>query len=381
MPLAVIARGSALSVAVALCVAAAGCTGDAGEGVDDGNLTPSVDGGASRLPDDWVDSGTDAPEEAEPNVDAGVSRTPGSDLLTVEGTGFGTKAAGPPVLWDDFESGAPGTQVENQDAVHGTWQTGAGSPNPVYSTAVAREGSQSCLHPFTGATYNSSLSLNLPVTKAYLDYWVYVDPLDPSYPEGLSRNWKPFRLYGDDDRLQAGFAFLNGDTATIAYFFQTGVTDTNEWFAAGWSRQEWIHIQYWLELNDPGMANGSYKAMWNGHSAGESNLELRTGSASMNQLRIGHYWATDPVPGWDYTNPGANIYNDSIYFDTSWARVEIGDNPDYDACTHREIQVVTEWSDTRVRFELQRGTLAPGSYWVFVIDEENAVRAAEPIHL
>jgi hypothetical protein len=300
--------------------------------------------------------------------------------VTIEGAGFGSKDLAGPVLWDEFEGGALGTPIENQDAVYGTWQTGAGSSNPRYTADVKRVGTQSCLHPFSRSVYNSSLSLNLEFAKAYLDFWVYVDPIDETYPDGLSRNWKPFRLYGDSDQLQSGLTFLNGDTAAIGYFYESRGTRDTQWFTAGWPRREWIHIQYWLELNDPGDSNGSFGVRWSDHSTGDLG-ELRLTSAPMNQVRIGHYWATDPVPEWDYTNPGANVYNDSVYFDTSWARIEIGDRAVYDECTHREIQIAEEWSDHRVRFEPRRGTLPSGTHFVFVIDEQNVVRTTEPIEL
>lgn len=43
---------------------------------------------------------------------------------------------------------------------------------------------------------------------------------------------------------------------------------------------------------------------------------------------------------------------------------------------------VTSWGDTSVTFKVQRGTLAAGgSYWAFVIDDNDPVRATQPIQL
>jgi len=101
----------------------------------------------------------------------------------------------------------------------------------------------------------------------------------------------------------------------------------------------------------------------------------------MNQVRIGHYWATDSVSGWPHTNPGADVYVDSVYFDTSWARAELGDAADYESCAHREIQLVTAWSDSEVTFTLLRGSLLAGPAWAFVIDETDTVRASAELTL
>jgi len=66
---------------------------------------------------------------------------------------------------------------------------------------------------------------------------------------------------------------------------------------------------------------------------------------------------------------------------SGWARVAVGDAADYGSCTHREIQLVTAWSDTEVTFTVQQGSLPAGPAWVFVIDDSNEVRASEPITL
>lgn len=306
-----------------------------------------------------------------------VPSKPPAGSMTITGTGFGTKAKPGPVLFDDFEGGDVGTQIQNRPAVVGTWQTGAGSDSPVYSDTVVREGGRSSKHPFT-STQNSSLSLNVDFTKAYVDYWTYAAPVSASEPSGLSRNWKPFRLYGDNDVLQAGITTMLGFTSNIGYFDPIKTS----YFGGEWPRKAWVHIQFWLKLNDVGQSNGTFRARWNNYETVENNLQMRTSASQrMNQVRIGHYWAHDAVSEWPYTNPGANIYVDSVYFDTSWARVEIGNADTYAASTHREIQLVTSWSDTEVTFTVQRGTLPSGPAWVFVFDENNQLRATKPITL
>ncbi len=314
---------------------------------------------------------------------AGSGGASQGDSITVPGSGFGTKAQPGPVLYDDFEGGNVGENIENQPAVVGQWNTGAGSSNPVVTDTEAHAGQRACHHPFTTSETNSSLPLNLDFDKAYLDFWVRADPLDPTEPDGLTRNWKPFRLYGDNDAMQSGVTMLNGAEAMIVYYIDgSGGTDVTEWYGAPtYPRQQWFHIQYWLELNDVGVANGMVRALVDGQMDGATAIELRGSSAPMNQVRVGHYWATDSVSGWPYTNPGADVFVDSVYFDTSWARVELGNAADYTACTHREIQLITAWSDTEVTFTVQQGSLAAGPVWAFVIDESDQVQASSALTL
>lgn len=314
---------------------------------------------------------------------AGTGGVSHGDSITVQGSGFRDKSQPGPVLYDDFESGSVGASIENQPAVIGQWETGAGSANPEYTDAQVHEGQRACLNPFTEQVYNSSLAINLDFEKAYLDFWVRSEPLDPTEPDGLTRNWKPFRLYGNNDEMQSGVTMLNGAESMIVYFLDSGSgTDVTEWYGSPTHpRREWFHIQYWLELNDVGSADGAVRALVAGQLDGAADVEMRAANVPMNQVRVGHYWATDSVAGWPYTNPGADIYVDSVYFDTSWARVELGDAADYGSCTHREIQLVTAWSDTEVTFTVQQGSLPAGPAWVFVIDETDEVRASQAITL
>jgi len=50
--------------------------------------------------------------------------------------------------------------------------------------------------------------------------------------------------------------------------------------------------------------------------------------------------------------------------------VELGDNPLYANCTHREVQIPTQWSDSSVSVTVNRGSFSDSEqvYW-FVIDE------------
>jgi len=73
------------------------------------------------------------------------------------------------------------------------------------------------------------------------------------------------------------------------------------------------------------------------------------------------------------------VWFDELYIDNSWARVEIGNDPVLENCTHREIQPATTWTSTDITTTLNQGSLPPGDYWVFVIDESGVPSAGEPI--
>lgn len=341
-----------------------------------GDSAPTDGGGAGGEGPGTTTSGSGATTSAQSTSSSGGG---GGGTIVITGTGFGARPSPGPVVFDDFEGGAVGAATENQPATVGAWQSGAGSTVPIYTDEVVRAGARSCKSAFDETHYNASLAQNLDFTVAYLDYWTYVEPLDPS-PEGFSRNWKPFRLYGDSDTLQAGTTTLNGNSSAIAYFESSMGNGITEWFD-GYPTAGWFHIQAWLRLNDDGQQNGAVWVRVDDTRAGTAGVALRAGSAPMNQVRVGHYWATDGVDGWPYDNPGANVYVDDVYFDTTWARVEVGDAPDYAATQHREIQIVESWTDTDVTFTLSRGTLPAGPAWAFVIGEDDTVLATQQISI
>lgn len=77
--------------------------------------------------------------------------------------------------------------------------------------------------------------------------------------------------------------------------------------------------------------------------------------------------------------PDVKMYFDSIYVDNSFARIEIGDQPTYDSCTHREIQLASSWSDSQIEFNVNKGTLPDGQAYLFVIDESGTASSGYPI--
>ena len=142
------------------------------------------------------------PAMAAPTV-SGVSGTLSSgQTVTVRGSGFGSKSQPAPVLWDNFEGGSSGNQIQGANATIGRWDTGAGSENPVYSTSKAHSGGKSALNNFIN-NYNSSLAKNMTFTRLYMDFWINADYLDKK-----SRNFKPWRLYGQNDSYQLDYVWL-----------------------------------------------------------------------------------------------------------------------------------------------------------------------------
>jgi len=75
------------------------------------------------------------------------------------------------------------------------------------------------------------------------------------------------------------------------------------------------------------------------------------------------------------------IYMDDIFIQTgTQARVELGDAPSWDACSHREIQPPCAWSANSLEFTVNQGTFLNGTTaYLFVVDESGTAGSGYPL--
>jgi len=285
--------------------------------------------------------------------------TDGIDII-IEGSGFGTKAAAP-YKWDNFEGGAVGTTVK-----------GWGTTTATYSKDVSRGGGVASKHDFV-KNYNVSLNLDdIAYTTVYMDFWLYIDLV-----ANESRNFKPWRLYGNNDKLE----IFDNDYCNRSSMLQWyDLANSSSAISVKYHSSQlskngvWKHYQVEIVESSVGGADGRVRQYIDGNLDLVSAIPATTRytSAHYNQIRIGHYYAKDGdslCP----SNPGAYVYLDDVYVDTSLARVEIGNNPDYSKCTHREIQIPSKWSSTSIELGSMRGDFSGENPYLFVVDGSGAV--------
>lgn len=335
--------------------------------------------------------------------------------ITISGSGFGTKATAAPLKWDDFESGTLGAVVGNGWALTRGYNAGATgfTPSwPTYSNTVLRTGSsRSVKHPFEdqgftcpdpegcewsnsyGLTGDSGFPANVNLDSGtftsgltfpvlYIDFWYYInnDPVEP-------RNIKIFRIHtgengtpnsylniycsGNSDEMR--FGGDGGDADVYNHCdFGCGPLPTRD-LATFWTNQ-WRHIQAYLVESSAGVQDGKaqiYTDYVNDPS--DNTFMTRTGSTHWNTVWIGNYigkgseaWCPNSYTKNHY------VYTDDAYIDTTPARIEIGDNISYSACTHREIQIPTAWSSSSISATIHKGSFASVSgQYLFVVDGTN----------
>lgn len=360
-------------------------------GVVHRTTTGSPSASASTSPSVSPSGSTSPSSSVSPSTAGPLSGTfSHGNSVTFTGSGFGTKSTAAPLKYDDFGSVTVGAGITTSAASGPAWSTSGftNSHNPVAATDHLRSGTpytrnMKCQWTQPGTEASSAVAIfGQTLSKFMLDAWIYND-----YTTGVSAgspaNVKHIRLHqasigspnlGFTDTGPNGSAFFEiaGDGKFNDYTL-SDYTTAGEMYGA------WIHVQWLIDPAAGGQAtNGKVRVYVNGalrRTADNASL-LNTGFTGWPELYVGNYVRTE-----DYTG-NVSTWWESIYLDTAWARIEIGDNATYGSCTHREIQVPSAWSGSSVTFTVNRGSFASNAaVTLFVVDNSNAVVATQAVTL
>ena len=284
--------------------------------------------------------------------------------VQLSGSGFGTKTTAAPLKWDNFEAGANGSGLANWD-YFGT--------RPTYSSTVKRNKSNmSARANFVNGAWNSAFGVDgMHLPQIYIDAWYWLDSGPP-----YSRNHKPLRLMsgGGAEPHLAYVMFCDG----ASYLTSTVSASDGHWPALGPANysKRWSHIQWYLQESSPGSKNGIMRMWVDGVLHVDKAIATRTSSTTRwESAYLGEYLGHDAdancaAYGDTYT------YWDDVYFDTTQARVEIGDASTYAASRHREIQVPSAWTDSSITITLNDGTFDSfAGLYLYVTDSAGRVNA------
>ncbi|MBW2637661.1 MAG: hypothetical protein JRC86_09110, partial [Deltaproteobacteria bacterium] len=307
---------------------------------------------------------------------AEVSSVKGKTVIIIKGNSFGIKKSAAPVIWDNFDSGNPsGNWSEISDSIS------------IYSGSGQPENSQYCLRfdKSTGSAFN--IKKTIPFNKLYAFVKRRYDyDLKPE-------NHKFFRIWRSDWGNSILWAYNWGNAYQMRnsrcspqidperrdpnYVIKLGAENFP---AVGqWQTEEFfVQIESGIGQYDGVMG---YRLNNNQHRSWATNRAMFcTGhNKPLTCVFVDNYsdhLNHDPKPG-DF------IWVDDVYIDNSWARVLIGNYPDYDACTNIEIQIPFRWSEKAITITVNRGSLRPWrTHYIYVFDANGNVNAEGfPVYL
>ena len=142
---------------------------------------------------------------------------------------------------------------------------------------------------------------------------------------------------------------------------------TNEW-----DDGQWHHIQYAIKDSDANWAANAELHVWfDGHlEVDETGLVGRDNCDCNKYLFVLGFYNS-----WlDNSSDPNYFYFDDAYDDSTWARVEIGDDPVYADCSHREMQLLDAWAPDEVSFVMNQGSFSAGdAAYIFISDRDGNV--------
>lgn len=335
--------------------------------------------------------------------------------VTLYGSGFGVKSPAAPVLFDDFEQHnngfvfASGWQAVggtvNAPAPWGQWYYSGTSSSNLYRPVVTVTDSFSVdgrgkvlryRQPTPCPTSYMQFEFQ-PTGKIYMD----MDSKIALFGNAVGiENGKPMRItYNNDSYTCLYYNYWCGPSGKwgSAVGTQYGGVDPNllpyvwfdqtgpEAFADG-LMSEWFHWQFaYEEGSAPGRRDGYAKNYFNCRISGErSDWPDRPAQIAPYQFNALHIGGQAVTGGGTVCNAsassGAYTYWDHIYLDTTWQRIEIGNNSIYNNCTERTIQIPTAWVNGEISFTARTNEFNNGdNVWVFVVDANNVPSAGYPL--
>lgn len=338
---------------------------------------------------------------SQPSVQGISGSTSHKGILTIEGSGFGSKSNASPVKYDDFELGSAGKSLAGGDWLISTNK----GFDPVYSNKIVRTNSALSAQSHTqdapsGDNYQYRCAFGIGdqdgIREIYINFWWYYDGPSNSpgcvkfvrlYPNPTSPYSGPPNTYIDFDCDPYSGLLNSDDITSLDGHNSRWIGDAWDWTRA---RGHWQHVQFYFKASDVGQENGTAK-MWVGNGDApirqvlneEDNLLTRTPAnpALWHSFWIGNYLSilgSEGCNGHNCQEPNevVSIFYDNVYIDYTQARIEVGDNPVYSDCMHTEIQVPSAWDDNSVTIQLNQGSFSSGgTVYLYVVDSAGLVNS------
>ena len=315
---------------------------------------------------------------AQPDVTSVGGTIEDGAVAEVRGGNFGGKVPVIPIHWDTFEGG--GTELLS---LFGHWRIesdNVSADQPRYYALEQRPGTTSlgCARVPITASQTGQRDFFYHSYSALFDQTYFIS-FWAKYPAVTSSQRGQYFQVSAGTPIQESrpyLGFYNAESEgtrltqvrnTWDCVFSANLDDTT---TNPMSVDQWVNVRIQVDHGKAGMADGNMKVWLDGvlEIDQQDTRYIRTGCDGHDTPWFG---------GWNYLYGGtiAVLYDD-VYIDHFWARVEVGDNENYLACTKFEVQYPTDWSDTVITINLNRGSFQVGEDgFVFVTDDAGLVNA------
>jgi len=326
--------------------------------------------------------------QAQPEISSNNNSLVHNEPFTILGSNFGTKSTATPVAWDNLEDGSCSrtATVGSWTSVHDLTINSSSPQRHSNSSYNATHNITSECYPFFTGGSDSS--------RWFVQYWFYLDNdfAFASSNTALLGNIKMFRMWSttsDSSNFKVNTAgtwdiLLNDEVCDSNHSwppYEGGSTPEAcnicwENFENDIDTGSWHLFEFeYKDSSGSGVADGEFTWWFDGTQiVTDNDLITKCGGGGSNNSRplvVGFYVSTGT--GGDGNN---HFYIDDAYIDNTWARVMIGNNATFANCTHREIQIPTNWDNNSITFTVNQGAFQDGdNAYLFVVDADGNVNA------
>jgi hypothetical protein len=297
--------------------------------------------------------------------------------ITITGKMFANKANAAPIKFDSFENGVNDTALNRRDP---SWQKyGDGAK---YSNTTSHSGTLSVKSAITnGESFNTNyFTYNAPSSGVFISYWwrtLNGDNTDKTIVK-LTRICSSTTAGGGGVYNGTGNTSLGGTfdfssrCGPYCAYDNGATTETVLKQFAFPPLNQWQKIEMFKKLSTPGVKDGIVECRILGvdYAIDTAALTRAAGqSFKLNTVLLGLMEGNSQSHNYE-------AYIDDIYIDSTRARIEIGNASTWSACSIREIQLPTVWTDTLLKCSLNLGQFTSSSkLYLYIVDTDGRVNA------
>jgi len=326
------------------------------------------------------------PAFSAPSISSVSDAIEHNESITISGSDFEPSATDDtPSVWDNLEDGSC-----NTTATVGTWS----SVNvlSISSNNDRHSNSNYCgHHNFQGEATGAFRCNGTPISRAwFVQYWVYLATNwewgDSVYGGGSQflSNVKWIRYWNPGSTNENFYVAFGTSLSSNSRSIDENISGTKDYFDVQFAKEDmplgsWQCFQFeFLDSSSNDVADAEFRVWRNGTLIETRiNFVARESSNYKRPYFIGYYNSWSGGNGHDN-----DFYIDDVYVDTTWARVEIGNNSTYGSCTHREIQIPTNWTSSSISVTVNQGSFADeATAYLFVVDADGDVSSGYEIEI
>jgi len=358
-------------------------------GNDCNDSNSSIHPGATDICGDSIDqdcSGSDltCPVPGNPTIDSVSGSLLDGQNLVISGSGFGSQ--GPNViLFDNFEGGINGQQIQLNSATVGVWshlQAAGTAPGVYYSNSSAVSGSLAFRANDDNGPNNIS-KLFPATTEVFATWWIRHEGFNwPGQPSII--NWKTVWLMETEGGSADGTDITLPSTVSGTSWYTHGNRIPSNMVTYGvfgsWGHNIWRRVAYHVKFEQStGIGDAQFWTVASGDIPWRKTIDIQNAPVAL----AGHTYKMIVVNGYGYDSPNNYPMFDDFYLATgpgAQARVEISDSPVYEDSTNLSIFTPNSWSDSEIKASINKGSFGSGvTLYLYVIDKEGNISNAYPL--